>query len=552
MRTAIYARYSSDRQSDASVEDQLRLCREHTERHGWEIVAEEADHAMSGAVLLRPGLQRLLERGRRREIDVVLTESLDRISRSQADIAAIFDQLVFNDVKIVTLSEGLVSELHVGIGGTMSALYLKQLAEKTRRGLRGRIEQGRSAGGCAYGYRAVRDEHGNPGKLAIVPEQAEIIRRIFQDYVSGKSPRAIAKALNREGVPGPSAKGWTASTIIGNRKRGTGLLNNTLYRGQRVWNRLHYRRHPETRKRVSQLNPADEWIVTEVPELRVIDENLWARAQTLEESRSRETCPHIRNGPDWRHRRAKHLLSGLIKCGACGGGMTLISRVYYGCSANRNKGTCANRLTMRLDRLEEAVLRGLQSHLLTPELTATFVREYTAEINRLRSEAEAIHSGSRQRLDMVSRQIANIVDAVADGRANPALLDKLSTLEEEKARLESELNAPKPEPIRFHPNAAELYVAKVRDLRTALNAQDTRDEAATILRTLIDEIRLHPVDGELWIQLKGELATLLAFAQSASHKRKPGSIEPGYTESLVAGARNHLYRTITSWRKQAR
>jgi hypothetical protein len=72
--------------------------------------------------------------------------------------------------------------------------------------------------------------------------------------------------------------------------------------------------------------------------------------------------------------------------------MTLLSRVYYGCAASRNKVTCTNRLTMRLDRLEEAVLCGLQSHLLTPELTATFVREYTAEVNRLGSEAEAIHS----------------------------------------------------------------------------------------------------------------------------------------------------------------
>ncbi len=544
MRAATYARYSSDRQSEASVTDQLRLCREHTERHGWEIVAEEADHAMSGAVLLRPGLQRLLELARRREIDVVLTESLDRISRSQADIAAIFEQLTFNDVKIVTLSEGLVSELHVGLGGTMSALYLKQLAEKTRRGLRGRIEQGRSAGGRAYAYRPVSDEHGKPGKLAIVIEEAEIVRRIFKDYVAGKSPRAIAKALNREGVPGPLVKGWTASTIIGNRKRGTGLLNNTLYRGQRVWNRLHYRRDPETRKRVSQLNPPDEWIATEVPELRVIDENLWARAQALQESRSRETRPDIGGGPDWRHRRPKHLLSGLIKCAACGGGMTLLSRVYYGCAASRNKGTCANRLTMRLDRLEEAVLRGLQSHLLTPELTATFVREYTAEVNRLRSEAEAIHSGSRQRLDVVSRQIVNIVDTVADGRSNPALLDRLSILEAEKSSLERELTAPGPEPVRLHPNASELYAAKIRDLRETLNAPDSRDEAVVILRSLIEEIRLHPVDGELRIELKGELANLLAFAQDHPENKGPGSTEPGRTKWLVAGARNHRELTL--------
>jgi len=161
----------------------------------------------------------------------------------------------------------------------MSALYLKQLAEKTRRGLRGRIEQGRSAGGKAYGYRPVAaDGTDGHGHLAIVATEAAIVRRIYADYIQGKSPRAIAMALNAEGVPGPSAKGWTASTIIGNRKRGTGILNNQLYIGMRVWNRLTYRRDPETRKRVSRLNPPKAWVVTDVPELRIIDDAIWTRA----------------------------------------------------------------------------------------------------------------------------------------------------------------------------------------------------------------------------------------------------------------------------------
>ena len=136
-RTGLYARYSSDLQSENSIEDQLRLCRELATRLELEIVTEEADHAVSGTVLLRPGLQRLLEKARRKEIDVVLTESLDRISRSLTDIAAIHEQLTFNDVRIITLSEGPISEIHIGLGGTLSAIFLKQLGEKTKRGLIG-------------------------------------------------------------------------------------------------------------------------------------------------------------------------------------------------------------------------------------------------------------------------------------------------------------------------------------------------------------------------------------------------------------------------------
>jgi len=215
--------------------------------------------------------------------------------------------------------------------------------------------------------------------------------------------------------------------------------------------------------------------------------------------------------------------------------MTLISRTYYGCAANRNKGTCDNRLTLRLDRLETAVLQGLQDHLLTPELTETFIRGYTREINRLRAEAAATYTGARQRLTVLQRQIDNIVDAVAQGRASPALLDRLATLEAEKDRLKQEQDAPAPPPVRLHPDLARLYVTRVAALRDALNEDGTREEAAAILRTLIDEIRLHPVDGELRIELIGDLATLLGFAGQTT--KKPGCKgKPGRTESLVAGA----------------
>ena len=223
--------------------------------------------------------------------------------------------------------------------------------------------------------------------------------------------------------------------------------------------------------------------------------------------------------------------------------MTLTSRIYYGCATSRNKGMCENRLTMRLDRLEEAVLQGLQERLLTPELTKTFVREYTREVNRLRAEATATHDGTRQRLTTLNRQIANIVDTVAVGRASPALLDRLEKLETEKDHLERDLAGPAPEPVRFHPNVADLYVSKVNGLREALNEDGPREEAAEILRSLVDEIRLHSIDGELQIELIGDLATLLIFAeQKEADKEKPGFLgKPGRTKWLVAGARYQRY-----------
>ncbi|MYI49368.1 MAG: recombinase family protein, partial [Rhodospirillaceae bacterium] len=159
LRCALYARYSSDQQRAASIEDQFRVCRERAEREGWKVVGTYKDSAISGdSVILRPGVQALLEDARRGAFEIVVAEALDRVSRDQADVATLYKHLRFAGVMIFTLSagEGEINELHVGLKGTMNALFLKDLAAKTRRGLRGRVEAGKSGGGICYGYDVVK------------------------------------------------------------------------------------------------------------------------------------------------------------------------------------------------------------------------------------------------------------------------------------------------------------------------------------------------------------------------------------------------------------
>ena len=170
--------------------------------------------------------------------DVVLAESLDRFSRDQEDTAGLFKRLTFAGVNIVTLGEGDITHLHLGFKGTMNALFLKDLAEKTHRGMRGRIEDGKSAGGLCFGYRVVKtisDGSVTTGEREIEPAEATVVERIFREFIAGVSPKQIAKNLNREGVPGPFGGAWSPSTISGNTKRGTGMLNNELYVGRLVW-----------------------------------------------------------------------------------------------------------------------------------------------------------------------------------------------------------------------------------------------------------------------------------------------------------------------------
>ncbi|MBE0562504.1 MAG: recombinase family protein, partial [Ochrobactrum anthropi] len=208
MKVAIYARYSSDNQRDASIADQFRMCRLHAEKQGWRIVEEYSDHAISGSSLLRPGIQALISDATRGRFDLILAEAMDRLSRDQEDIAGLFKRMSYSDVKMFTLSEGEVSHLHVGLKGTMNALFLKDLADKTRRGQRGRVEAGKSGGGNSYGYDVVKklDANGEPirGDRTINEAQAEVVRRIFRDYAAGKSAKTIAFALNRDGIAAPS------------------------------------------------------------------------------------------------------------------------------------------------------------------------------------------------------------------------------------------------------------------------------------------------------------------------------------------------------------
>jgi DNA invertase Pin-like site-specific DNA recombinase len=211
MRIAIYARYSSEHQNERSIDDQVRLCRQHAERLGAKIFDVYADYALSGGTLkTRPQAMRLLNDASTRRYDAVLTEALDRLSRDQEDIAGIFKRLNFAGVRLLTVSEGEIGELHIGFKGTMNMLFSRDLAAKVRRGQRGRAAEGLVPGGRCYGYEVVRelDAKGEllRGRRRVIEKEAAVIRRIFEEYVGGRSGRAIAAGLNRDGIPSPAGK----------------------------------------------------------------------------------------------------------------------------------------------------------------------------------------------------------------------------------------------------------------------------------------------------------------------------------------------------------
>jgi DNA invertase Pin-like site-specific DNA recombinase len=524
-RVALYARYSSDQQSVASIEDQFRVCRERAEREGWQVVGAYEDAAITGSTLiLRPGVRALLQNAEAGRFDLVLAEALDRVSRDQADVATLFKHLQFARVPLITLSEGEISELHVGLKGTMNALFLKDLAKKTHRGQRGRIEKGFSAGAVGYGYRMVRrlTSEGElaRGERAIEAAEALVITRIFREYAAGKSARAIARDLNAEGIVGPSGRAWSDTSIRGNPKRGIGIVNNEMYVGMRVWNHKHHVRDPSTGKTVERLNAESDWIRVEVPALRIVSDDLWTAARRQQQALTeRWTLAGGRPRGLSRLRRPTHLLTGLIVCGVCGGKFGTIMPNRYGCLNHHRRSICSNNRTIRRDRLEERALAGLKEKLVSPQNVRAAVEAYAAYINELNRERLVQAETDKAALAKIEKGIAGMIAAIEDGLYQPAMKARMTELERQKAEIAARLaQAPQPVPA-IHPNMADAYRRKVERLVETLDHPEIRHEAASALRSIIARIVLTPGEkrGQIHASLHGELPAILDFASDNGH-----------------------------------
>ncbi len=534
MKATVYARYSSDLQSAASIEDQVRLCREHAEQLGYDVIEVYHDAAISGSrIQNRPGLQSLLERARQqpRSFEIVIAEALDRLSRDQEDMAGLFKRLTHVGIRIHTIAEGDISELHVGLKGTMNALFLKDLGAKVRRGQRGRAEAHRAAGGLSFGYDMVRDIGSDGeierGRRRINPEAAAVICRIFEEYVAGRSPRAIAVDLNRDGIRSPGGGSWNASTINGHSQRLHGILRNPLYSGRMIYGRQTYRKDPDTGTRELHVVPQRDWVHVDVPEWQIVPGPLWQQAQALLDR-------HAAHGPR-NARRPRHLLSGLTRCGQCGGAYTMRSSDRLGCVAHREKGTCDNSRTVLQVELERRVLAGIKDQLLTPRAFEQFAEEYRETYRRRRG-------GLNQRLSEINRKlkanrdgIGRIVDAIAEGTASKALKAKLERLEEESENLNAEQKALVTEqPPELHPNLPALYRSQVGDLERALTRTPVeRASASEIIRSLISRIVVSPGEGRgaVTISVEGSIPAILDLARQ--RERAPNERERMQNRGVV-------------------
>jgi len=535
MKAIIYARYSSDKQSCKSIEDQERLCKQRAETEGILVLNTISDSEVRGYVPVdkRPGGESLLKAIQQNTTDMILIESLDRLSRDPVEQENIIRMIEFQGIRLIGVSDGYDSNsdskiILRGMRGIMSAVYLDDLGDKTHRGLSGQVERGHFAGGLPFGYRSV--DVGGGFNLEIIPEQAEIIQRAFELYASGKSPKEIAHLFNNEGILSPRGKSWAHGALYGHPKKKTGILRNPIYRGKYIWNRSEWLRDPVSGKRKRRERPESDWIEDDRPELRIISDELWNQVQ------KRLQASRLVRGNSGSGRRARTLLGGLITCGTCGGAVTAVNAKKYGCSHHKDRGpaVCENSTLIRRDKLESAILSLLQEELLTPEAISGFIFEVEKALNEGNEEKHSELERLKNKALSLTNEIENLLDAVAAGSFK--LVEKrLSQTEKDLLEIEEKilfLDAENEPDLTSIPNVAGAYRESVADLRSTLSGHIP--EARNIIQELLEEITISTESHEgIRIEIKSNYLNLI---RKVRHNSGSGAVEPEVFLKVVAGA----------------
>ena len=512
MRAVIYARFSTELQSAASIEDQARLCRERANAFGLTVVAVHSDCAVSGATPVdrRLGASTCVADALAGRFDVLLVESLDRLSRNLVEQEMTIRRLEHRGIRIIGVSDGYDTssgagrKLLRGVRGLISETYLDDLRAKTHRGLTGQVERGYHAGGLSYGYRSVVagvNQRGEPigHRLEIDETQAGFVREIFARYGAGESCQRIAADLNARGVRGPRGGTWCVSALYGSPAKGAGVLNNELYVGRYVWNRSKWIKNPDTGKRERFIRPESEWQSVARPELRILNDELWQAV------RARMASPRRAGGRRGRGGVPTTLLGGIIRCGYCGGSVVKVNARTYGCAAHKDRGPVVCRGVEAsygdVDRVIVGYVRGVLSE---PDVLAWIEKEAlrrAAELTQACDDADA----ARTREQRVQREIERLTDAVAQMGLSTALAERLRKAEAERDALKRARTrlavAPPPSAIR-----AQVH-ALVTGLDVALRTDVAR--ARDALRAVLGDLQLIEENGAVYAECDNAAERLL-------------------------------------------
>lgn len=394
-RAVIYARYSSSGQREASIDDQLRDCRRFCDDHGYTIVAEYFDKAMSGTTDRRPDFQRMISDSANGTFDVVVVWKIDRFGRNRYDSATYRHKLKKNGVSIVSameaIPEGAEGIILESLLEGMSEYYSVSLSENVRRGIYGSALKHLTLGQKYFGLRTAAD-----GTFEPDPETAPVVKEIFDRYVNGESARSITADLNARGFKS------TRGTPLG-REFVVRVIHNEKYKGI-------YRYQDICDKCIQP----------------IVSEDLWAAAQKVAERHAEKPAESKEEGG--------YLLTGILFCGECGEGMRSYSGTsrngsqyrYYACSGSLNHRCGCPKY--RKDPMEKSVTQAIKNIIFSDDI----VNEYAETFMQWQKAQPRTSDSLIARLKEIDGRIANIVTAIECGNAPESLIWRLRSLETER------------------------------------------------------------------------------------------------------------------------
>jgi site-specific DNA recombinase len=413
-------------------------------------------------------------------------------------------------------------------------------------GLERRVS-GRGTAGLHYGYRIPADERGlrRTGVRVIHPEEARVVVRIYEMFVSGLSPHAIARHLNAEGVPGKDGRRWTDSMIRGHPKRGSGILRNDVYVGRQILNRQRVFKDPASGREIARPNPESEWVVSELPGLEIVPQDLWDRAQArLEEMRVSAAAQAARRNKIWVKRPPKHLLDGLLVCAACGRSLLPTRPGWVSCrgGGGRRREPCRDPAELPLALFEEIVLDFLRNRIGT-EAVAAAVRRVKVGRRAHDTRAKIARTALKREHDSVARELSNLVAAIGAGVRAPEVRQRVDELSRRRAEVAERL-------AKARARLENAGAAGVERFRTALmlldkalrpraksaakeDAPERLDEALMrALRGVFEKISVRRTGDRIVLELFGDVAEI--FDADADGGEEGGD-EARPRVALVAG-----------------
>jgi site-specific DNA recombinase len=498
VKAALYARYSTDMQRDASIDDQFRECDRVARTAGFDVVARFEDKGISGGTADRPGYQALLSATRRGEFSVIVVEDISRLWRNRAEFGARSAEFEDFGVHCVTAvgddtrrdGWGLIIQIKQAVAEHAR----REASYRTRRGLEGRAIKGESAGGRAYGYRPASQS--TTGQVEIIETEAAVVRRIFELYASGISSRAIAECLNCENIPSPGSawrrndtgehakrRGkWVGSAIHGDPKRGYGILNNERYLGRLNWGRLHWKRGAaNSKKRVAVLADPALMVRREDPRLRIISDELWERVKQRQLAQiSRPTSAKASSAG----RPATSLLSGLLVCGECGSRFVARNQRSYQCASRIYGGSsaCSNQIVVPRKGAEVAIVKYLAADLLSPEAIEIAKREYQAAVLE---DAKQEHKDSAKD-EALRAEEALLRKMLRDRTLSPDVAQAaLDAVANKRRKAVSTVKMPPANLVQTFALTAERYVEVVKNLGKHVTKSAHSTEERDLVREML-------------------------------------------------------------------